>query len=70
MLLKLDEVPTIVETMLERLSLIEKSELDVSRELEYWETANLEQSFRLQKPALKIQIAKARVYYQKLKERL
>ena len=65
-----EQAPVIIDTMLERLALLENAKLDANKELEYWETGELKKAFDQQKPELVKQIKQAKLFYKKLKNSL
>ncbi len=65
-----EQAPVIIDTMLERLTLLENAKLDANKELEYWETGELNKAFDQQKSELIKQIKQAKLFYKKLKSSL
>lgn len=65
-----NKAPAIINTMLNRLSILENSTVDVNKELEYWQTKTLIQDYSRQKPALVKQIVEARKFYKQLKNQI
>jgi|GEM_PF-633893 len=59
-----------VETMLERLNTFKHAQIDVEKELEYWDSKTLKQSYLKQRKQVVKQIAKVTKRYLYLKEKL
>jgi hypothetical protein len=63
-----NQVPELIDIMLARLKTLKHNKLIVNKELEFWETNKLEQTFDIQKASLVERIALAREFYLKLKK--
>ena len=63
------QAPAVIKSMLARLDALENTQLNINKELEYWEATGLDKAFNQQQPLLNKQIAEARAYYLALKMR-
>jgi hypothetical protein len=62
-----NQVPELIDIMLARLETLKHIKLDVNKELEFWETTQLEQTFGKQKDELENRLDLAKHIYQKMK---
>jgi len=62
-----NQVPELIDIMLARLETLKHIKLDVNKELEFWETNQLEQTFDKQRDELEKRLDLAKYIYQKMK---
>lgn len=65
-----EQAPAIIDIMLTRLDTLKQSQVQVNKELEYWEALKLNKEFTQQKSALDKRIESARKFYHKMQENL